>query len=98
MAQTQSHCLLLPAPALLYQDLVLPLPAALGLCQTGPRGQVMGVLLVHRLLSWGHPMLKSKRCLVHWLQGDLLPGEHQLLFPMAVVPQMMETRVLPGQH
>ena len=98
MAQTQSRCLLLPAPALLRQVHVPPLPAAPGLCQAGPQGQVMGVLPVHKRLSWGHPMPKSSQCLVRLLQGDLRLGEHQLPTPMPATPRTMETQVLPGQH
>ena len=98
MAQTRSHCLLLPVPAPLCWLHALLLLAAPGLCQAGPRGQVMGVLLVHKLLSQGHPTPKASQCLVRRLQGDLLPGEHQLPSPMAVTPRRKETRVLPGQH
>ena len=50
------------------------------------------------MLSSGHSTMKSSQCLVHWLQGDLLPGEHQLLSPTPVTPQGTEARVLPGQH
>ena len=99
MAQTQSHCLLLPVPPLLCWLLALLLLAALHLCQAGPQGQVTGVLQVHELLSWGYPMLKSSLCLALQLQGYLLPQEHQLLLlPMAVAHQRMETQLLPGQH
>lgn len=97
MAQTQSHCLLLPVLALPCWLLALLLLAAPYLCQAGPQGQVMGVLLVHELLSWGYPKVKPSRCLALQPQGDLLPWEHQLLFPTAVTPQRMETQVLPGQ-
>lgn len=98
MAQTQSHCLLLPVLALPCWLLALLLLAAPRLCQAGPQGQVRGVPLVHELLSWGYPMLESSQCLALGLQGVLLPQEHQLLFPMAVTLQRMETQVLPGQH
>lgn len=98
MAQTQSHCLLLPVLVLPCRLLALLLLAAPHLCQAGLQGQVTGVLLVHELLSWGYPMPKSSQCPVLWLQGGLLPGEHQLLSPMAVTHQRMETQVLPGQH
>lgn len=98
MAQTQSHCLLLPLLALSCWLPALVLLAAPRLCQAGPQGQVMGVLRVHELLSWGCPMPKWSRCLALRPQGVLLPQEHQLLLPKALTLQRMESQVLPGQH